>query len=251
MAGEPENLVLEHLRAIRSELQEIRQDQREERIRSSAMERAIASLQMDIAGVNLRLDRLNDRVRTHRTPPRVGGGISQSCEEAPNGREAVILLAGFFIFRVPSQLANAAWPTQAGTYTTTTSNNIPLFPRKLNGYIAKKDQDFWGKPFQSRGMISGFSGAMLARNSKLPNTMNGCSSGIFMIRWRSAYPEILVEFSVRYSAENSAAIKTGAFGYMMGSNCEQPLFSFDQSVDGNGSNLVDIYYELKFWQAAP
>jgi hypothetical protein len=49
----------------------------------------------------------------------------------------------------------------------------------------------------------------------------------------------------------SGKAKTGSFGYMFGTNCEQPLFKFASTVKGNKSNLVDIYYELKFWQAAP
>jgi hypothetical protein len=81
--------------------------------------------------------------------------------------------------------------------------------------------------------------------------MNGCSAGVFMIRWRSANPEIRVQSSVRYSGNTAAAVKTGSFGYMTGSNCEQPMFSFGDTTSANGSNLVDIYYELKFWQAAP
>jgi hypothetical protein len=38
---------------------------------------------------------------------------------------------------------------------------------------------------------------------------------------------------------------------MSGSNCEQPMFKFAGTVKGNKSTLVDIFYELKFWQAAP
>lgn len=36
---------------------------------------------------------------------------------------------------------------------------------------------------------------------------------------------------------------------LSGTNCDQPMFKFADSR--NGDTLVDIYYELKFWQAAP
>ena len=82
--------------------------------------------------------------------------------------------------------------------------------------------------------------------------MNGCAAGAFMIRWRLSDPEVRVESSVRFSGKDtSATTKSGSFGYMSGSNCEQPMFKFIGTVNGNSSTLVDVYYELKFWQAAP
>ncbi len=82
--------------------------------------------------------------------------------------------------------------------------------------------------------------------------MNGCSAGVFMIRWRLSDSEVRVQSSVRFSNEDTrATTKTGLFGYMSGSNCEQPMFKFASTVNGNESTLVDVYYELKFWQAAP
>ena len=46
-------------------------------------------------------------------------------------------------------------------------------------------------------------------------------------------------------------IKTGGFGYMSGTNCEEPMFNFGDAPNRNAATLVDIHYELKFWQAAP
>jgi septal ring factor EnvC (AmiA/AmiB activator) len=54
------NLVLEHLRAIRSELQEIREEQREQRGRLGSIERSISHMTREIAEMGLRLDRLHD-----------------------------------------------------------------------------------------------------------------------------------------------------------------------------------------------
>jgi hypothetical protein len=82
-----------------------------------------------------------------------------------------------------------------------------------------------------------------------------------MVRWRSADPGIPIQSSVRYSSSTSGETKTGGFGYMSGTNCEQPMFKFTDTLNPNKyppiirghrvTYLVDIYYELKFWQAAP
>jgi hypothetical protein len=84
--------------------------------------------------------------------------------------------------------------------------------------------------------------------------MNGCSHGVFMIRWRSADPNIRVHSVATHSTANASRseAKTGIFGYMSGTNCDQPLFKFaDTLYRVQGTLLVDLFYELKFWQAAP
>jgi hypothetical protein len=62
MADENPNLVLEHLRAIRAEMGEIRQEQREQRIPLSGIERGIVNLLSEITEMGLRLDRMHDRI---------------------------------------------------------------------------------------------------------------------------------------------------------------------------------------------
>jgi hypothetical protein len=136
-----------------------------------------------------------------------------------------------------------------GVFVTTSSEVIPPFPLRLSGYRSEENKDFWNKPFPLRGSIRVFNEKPLEGIPDFPNTMNGCSSGVFMIRWRSADPNVLIESSVRYSSDVPGETKTGVFGYMSGTNCEQPMFRFRRSANGN--TLVDVYYELKFWQAAP
>jgi hypothetical protein len=144
-----------------------------------------------------------------------------------------------------------AWPRKWGAYIATSSKAIPLFPRALSGYRSEDGKDFWGKPFSNRGSIRVFKGNDWQGIPNFPNTMNGCSNGAFMIRWRSADSHI----QILTSAENNASVaskaqaKPGVFGYMSGTNCEQPLFKFVDPRDGG--TLVDVFYELKFWQAAP
>jgi hypothetical protein len=66
--------------------------------------------------------------------------------------------------------------------------------------------------------------------------------------------DLPVQSSVRFSAAVASRgdIKTGGFGYMSGTNCEQPMFNFgNERKRSNGATLTDVHYELKFWQAAP
>jgi hypothetical protein len=169
-----------------------------------------------------------------------------------------IYLIGLIVLAVSAPLlllgqsnVRPPWPKQFGAYVATSSKTIPLFPHALSGYRSEDGKDFWGKPVSTRGTIRVFKGKDWEGIWKFPNTMNGCSSGVFMIRWRSADSHLLIQTS----AANNAAVasrsqtKPGMFGYMSGTNCDQPLFKFVGSNDAG--TLVDVFYELKFWQAAP
>jgi hypothetical protein len=167
-------------------------------------------------------------------------------------RSTIILVVVLFLLgAAQSQQTRPAWPKQFGAYVATSSETIPLFPRAWSGFRSDEGKDFWGKPFSTRGTIRVFQGKDWEGIPSFPNTMNGCSSGVFMIRWRSAY----ATDRIQTSAVNNAGVasrwqtKPGVFGYMSGTNCDQPMFKFVDSR--NGDTLVDIYYELRFWQAAP
>jgi hypothetical protein len=144
------------------------------------------------------------------------------------------------------------WPNTQGEYVASSNERIPPFPTALSGYRSENDRDFWNKSFASRGKLRVFEGGGWQGLPNFPNTMTGCSAGVFMIRWRLSDANARVHSSVRFSREDaSATSKTGSFGYMSGNNCQQPMFEFARTVRGHKSTLVDIYYELKFWQAAP
>jgi hypothetical protein len=166
---------------------------------------------------------------------------------------ALSLLAALSTPHAQAQSRNAppSWPKDRGVYISTSSESIPAFPRTLSGYRSENDKDFWNKPFHSRGTVRIFQGNEWQGLPKFPNTMNGCSSGVFMIRWRSANQNVLVQSSARYSKDIPGTMKAGNYGYMSGTNCEQPMFKFESTRDRDKSTLVDVYYELKFWQAAP
>lgn len=142
------------------------------------------------------------------------------------------------------------WPEERGEYIAVSSEAIPHFPAALSGFRpVEPNRDFWNKPFPVEGSIRLFRGNDWEGIPNFPHTMNGCSNGVFMIRWRSAHPHTLVRSSVRYSSKSKGDEKIGAFGYMSGTNCEQPMFKMVETP--NGHTLVDLFYELKFWQAAP
>jgi hypothetical protein len=143
------------------------------------------------------------------------------------------------------------WPSEKGEYIASSSDGIPPFPQQVSEYAYEAgDKDFWGHPFHVRGTQRIFVGNGWEGIYRFPNTMNGCDAGVFMIRWRSANPNVHVESSLReLSEDNSATTKTGGFGYMYGTNCQQPMFKIASASDG--ATLVDIHYELKFWRAAP
>jgi hypothetical protein len=106
--------------------------------------------------------------------------------------------------------AQPVWPTHRGANVTTSSESIPLFPKRLSGFISEAGQDFWGKPFPSRGTMRIFQGQSWQGIPDFPNTQNGCSSGAFMIRWRSANPDVRVQSSARYSSEISEKLVRSA-----------------------------------------
>jgi archaellum component FlaC len=62
MAIEPESLVPEHLRHIRSGLDALRDDVREIKRRMTAVEVQLANVHSDFAGQSGRIDRIEDRL---------------------------------------------------------------------------------------------------------------------------------------------------------------------------------------------
>ena len=69
MSGEPDNLVLEHLRAIRADMAGLRDDVREIKLRQTDVIRQVATLRREQAGdaevvahVESRMDRFGERL---------------------------------------------------------------------------------------------------------------------------------------------------------------------------------------------
>jgi len=148
-----------------------------------------------------------------------------------------------------SILGQVRWPKAEGVYVANSSAGIPAFPRTLTGFRASGiDRDFWGNSFDSRGSVR--IGGQWSGIPDFPNTQNKCSHGVFMIRWRTG-SGVRIRTTLAYSEENASGGKTASFGYMYGHNCEQPLLRVIDSTPDGVSTVADVYYELKFWQAAP
>jgi hypothetical protein len=166
-------------------------------------------------------------------------------------RRVAVLVAVIFVASILA-FGQKLWTKNGGVNIATSSAAIPPFPRTLSGFrSADNNKDYWGNSFDWKGTIRIFEGAGWTEIPDFPHTMNHCSDGVFMIRWRSANPDVRVATTVAYSKDNASGGKTGEFGYMYGSNCEEPLFKFNGTLRGNDSTLVDIYYELRFWRATP
>jgi hypothetical protein len=163
---------------------------------------------------------------------------------------SIALLVPMFVY---AQRGRLAWPKTEGVYISTSSENTPQFARSLTGYRQTGNVDYWDHPFPFalHGSIRVFSGNDWDGLPDFPHTMNHCSDGVFMIRWRSASPEVRVASRLSGLEIAGRGPKAGSFGYMYGTNCEEPVFKFAGSSKGNQSTLGDIYYELKFWRAAP
>ncbi|HEY1471815.1 MAG TPA: hypothetical protein VGF61_22440 [Candidatus Acidoferrum sp.] len=114
--------------------------------------------------------------------------------------------------------ARPSWPQKSGVYTASSGEAIPAFPSELRGYRYRGWKGLLEKPFSEKGTIRVFQGGGWQGITQFPATMNGCSSGVFMIRWRSAHADTTVESSLRsYNAVVAVYTKPAqGFGYMSG-----------------------------------
>jgi predicted nuclease with TOPRIM domain len=62
MADDPNNIVLEHLRVIRADVSDVREDMREVKQRLTSLGVSAANLHGDFAGQSTRIDRLESRL---------------------------------------------------------------------------------------------------------------------------------------------------------------------------------------------
>ena len=192
----------------------------------------------------------------------MSGGYSKTTYELsrPMVLRMLVGIAGITLmtiggpYAIAQESRGAKWPKKDGAFSAKSSETIPSFPTRSSGYRSESGKDFWANPFRTRSTLRVFEGSGWSQISEFPKTMNGCSAGRFMLRWRSANPDVLVDSATGYFGDvrviNSLA-RSANYGYMQGTNCEEPLFRFGKALKRNQSTLVDIYYEIKFWQAAP
>jgi hypothetical protein len=137
----------------------------------------------------------------------------------------------------------------SGSFISASRQSLPNFPATIPGFYHESGKDFWGKPFEERGTIRLFDGSKWEGIPEFPSSSNGCGNGRFMVRWRSANPDVVIKAGISFGWTSATSVKDGMQGYIVGSNCHSPVFKFSHTKNGNQSNLVDVYYEVKFWRA--
>lgn len=135
-----------------------------------------------------------------------------------------------------------SWPSDLGTYRTSSSAGIPAFPKRLEGFRPRGDAQ--------SGIIRVFEGKGWTGIHEFEVGANGCSHSLMMVRWRSANA-ITIQTSTAGSHidESAPDAPASTHGYMFGSRCDQPAFKFGKT-EGT-STLVDVFYEVQHWDAAP
>ena len=168
------------------------------------------------------------------------------------------MLIGFSFYPLVAGSVSAEaspWGSGDGAFPIAAQAPLPEFPEKLAGYRYRYGLDFWGNPYDELGRVRVFSGSDWTEiYPAFPKTMNGCSNGKYMIRWRSLNPDVLIESATGYHGDvrvRGSVAKPATQGIMQGHNCSEPLFKFSKTKNGNKSTLADVVYEIKFWRAAP
>jgi len=167
----------------------------------------------------------------------------------------------FLIQRKRSQTSpESIWKRGKPVMVVSSASRIPEFPSRWGGYAPMAPGlDFWGQRFKTRGSERVFEGDREwtriedGVGNKFPKSMNGCWAGLWLMRWRSSNDEVVVEAAVGYIGDVKVVeySRDGRYGYMMSSNCYEPLFRFKKAINGNPSGLVDVLYEIKFFEARP
>lgn len=146
------------------------------------------------------------------------------------------------------------WNTEIGIHASNNIADLPEFPTKLKGFQPTKEgTDYFGDKIEQEGTVRVMAGEWQGIE-KFPASMNDCSQGMYMLRWRTSNEQAQVDSGSSYMVEGlnekDATIVTGNSGYITGTNCEQPFFRF-KPADSNSGNMVDVSYKLMFWKIAP
>ena len=185
---------------------------------------------------------------------RACGASTRQHEENKNHTISLImkLLASLIITLLGSTLTTnpaLSWPQEIGSsaeaLTTDSRGEIPSFPASIPGFIREPGLDFWNKPTNERGQVRTYGDSKWEGIHDFPNTQNGCDNGIFLIRWRATGGPVYSATGHSPTAIHHIAEKPSAFGYMHGSNCQQPLF---KGINPNTIN--NVLYEVIFWKAS-
>jgi hypothetical protein len=124
------------------------------------------------------------------------------------------------------------------------SQSVPAFPSSISGT---------SRLGSCRTTVRLFEGD---RWSYIPEwrgpSANLCYEHVWAVRWRSANPDVTVRAGA-YAVPDITIerAKPGGAGYISGTSCNAPEFKFGSAINGNESNLVDVYVEWRGWTVKP
>jgi hypothetical protein len=133
------------------------------------------------------------------------------------------------------------------------SKTTPAFPKLITDYKLSKV-----KHQQSVRVFKG--DAWVIPIPEFDPSQNGaasmsCQQMVWVLRWRSNYPEIIIQVSTGMTdgGHYSRVSKTyaGGAGYLSGPSCQIPALRFGKTLNGNESTLEDVNYEYEIWKYAP
>lgn len=156
---------------------------------------------------------------------------------------------------------DVVWDSSAGIHTVLTLKEVQPFPDTYGDYnLVTGEVDATGGQFKPTGRIDlnttgneewfsvpdGFGGTFA-------KTSQGCEDGMWMIRWRSKDRHQTVVSSKYYTPRGAiiAPSALGPYGFMVGSNCEEPLFRiYDEAEGFTGPTEASVEFEIRFWRTS-
>jgi hypothetical protein len=124
------------------------------------------------------------------------------------------------------------------------SQSVPSFPSSISGTSRLGSWRTTVRLFEGDGW------------SYIPEwrgpSANRCYEYVWAVRWRSANPDVTLRAGA-YAAPDITikGAKPGGAGYISGTSCNAPEFRFGSAINGNQSNLVDVYVEWRVWTVKP
>jgi hypothetical protein len=210
------------------------------------------------------------QVGAKKTPSR---SVSRQTAVTEDGQKVVLQSDGVWWYESGAKSSRAnrqfdlvgLWNRSPDIVIVDSMEKILEFPDRLPGFAAMPDGvNYWNEPFKTRGTVRLFQGddstkwqSLPSSNNEdtgFPGSMNRCGAGMWLVRWRADHPHALIEAAVGFNWEDDPVVlksKIGRFGYMKGTKCDEPMFRFSKMTDGSTSQMIDLRYEIRFFEVRP
>jgi hypothetical protein len=162
---------------------------------------------------------------------------------------ALTLVGTLFLTLIPSANADTYQKNTVVTYNKTAST----FPKSVKNYKLSGTA-----PANSKRIFEGDDWVVPIPGFD-PEQGNGatmsCQPYFWVIRWRSANPDVTIQVSkgITDGGQFDAVTKAinGGAGYVSDYSCLAPAFKFGKSIKNTGANLVDVNFEYQIWEYKP